>query len=72
MLVQYLSTLEGDKSKLKAQVRRLADENNWLRQELQKNQNQLQDVEGEVCRLKEEKQQLKYTASLSKVKYDGR
>ena len=68
VLVQYINGLDGDKHRLKAQVRRLADENNWLRQELQKMQQQLQDVESEAYKLKEEKQHLEYTVALSRVR----
>ena len=67
MILQYIGSLEGDKKKLRAQVRRLADENSWLRQELQRTQQQLQEVESEACKIKEEKQHLEYTISLSKV-----
>lgn len=66
-VLQYISSLESDKGKLKAQVRRLADENNWLRQELQKTQQSLQDTEIELSKAIEEKQHLNYLLSLPKV-----
>jgi kinesin light chain len=65
-VLQYISSLENDKGKLKAQVKRLADENNWLRQELQKTQQALQDAEVEWTKIKEEKEQLNYLLSLAK------
>lgn len=71
MILQYIGSLEGDKKKLRAQVRRLADENSWLRQELQRTQQQLQEVESEACKIKEEKQHLEYTISLSKTSEMG-
>ena len=66
-VLQYIGTLEGERSKLKAQVRRLADENNWLRQELQKTQQLLQETEVELGTVQEEKHHLNYMMSLPKV-----
>ena len=68
LVVQYINSLEGDKHKLRAQVRRLADENGWLRQQLQRTQQQLQEAESESYKLKEEKQHLEYMVSYSRVK----
>jgi len=48
--------MESEKHKLKAQVRRLADENNWLRKELNETRQQLQDAEVDLATLKEEKE----------------
>ncbi len=53
---------------MRAQVRRLADENGWLRQQLQRTQQQLQEAESESYKLKEEKQHLEYMVSYSRVK----
>lgn len=66
-VLQYIGTLEGERGKLKAQVRRLADENNWLRQELQKTQQLLQETEVELGTVQEEKHHLNYMMSLPKV-----
>ena len=48
--------METEKHKLKAQVRRLADENNWLRKEFNELRQQLQDAEVELATLREEKE----------------
>jgi len=57
---------------LKAQVRRLADENNWLRKELNETQQQLQDVEVELATLKEEKEYKQFLHNtLNKVRTTG-
>lgn len=48
--------MESEKQKLKAQVRRLADENNWLRKELNEARQQLQDAEVDLATLREEKE----------------
>ena len=71
MLAQYVNTLEGDKRTLRAQVKRLASENNWLRKELAEHQQLLQETEVQLARLKEEKEQLEFTLSNLKV-YKGR
>ncbi|XP_065919419.1 kinesin light chain-like [Dysidea avara] len=55
-IANHLNVIESEKHMLKAQVRRLADENNWLRKELNETQQQLQDVEVELATLKEEKE----------------
>jgi len=55
-IANHLNAIESEKQMLKAQVRRLADENNWLRKELNESQQQLQDVEVELATLKEEKE----------------
>jgi len=61
--------IESEKHMLKAQVRRLADENNWLRKELNETQQQLQDVEVELATLKEEKEYNQFLHNtLSKVR----
>ena len=55
-VANHLNVMETEKHKLKAQVRRLADENNWLRKELNETRQQLQDAEVELATLREEKQ----------------
>uniref|UniRef100_A0A1X7UMA2 Kinesin light chain n=1 Tax=Amphimedon queenslandica TaxID=400682 RepID=A0A1X7UMA2_AMPQE len=67
-IIEYIEYGEGERAKLKAQVRRLADENGWLRQELQKCQQSLQESEVELCKVQEEKEQLSYLVNLPQVK----
>ena len=55
-IANHLNTMETEKHKLKAQVRRLADENNWLRKELNETRQQLQDAEVELATMREEKE----------------
>lgn len=47
-LAGHLQTVEAEKQKLKAQVRRLCQENAWLRDELNSTQQKLQSS-GQVC-----------------------
>ena len=70
MLAQYVNTLEGDKRTLRAQVKRLASENNWLRKELGEHQQLLQDTEIQLARVREEKEQLEFTLHNQKVRRD--
>ena len=67
MLAQYVHTLEGDRRMLRAQVKRLASENNWLRKELGEHQQLLQETEIQLARSKEERQQLEFTTRNQKV-----
>ena len=60
MLANYINTLESDKQKLKAQVKRLCLENNWLRKELTDHQQLLQDTEIALAKTKEEKENLEF------------
>ena len=52
---------------LRAQVKRLCSENNWLRTELADHQQLLQETEVELARVKEEKDQLEFTLHNMKV-----
>ena len=63
-LCNHLSTVEAEKQKLKAQVRRLCQENAWLREELSATQQKLQISEQNVVQLEEEKNHLQYMNSL--------
>ena len=65
-LKKYIDTLEADKAKLKAQVRRLHQENAWLREELGSTQSKLQSSEQAVVQLDSEKQQLEFMSQLKK------
>ena len=67
LVLQQFAALETQRDKLRAQVTRLCGENNWLRQELQKHQQQLSHAETELARVVEEKQHLEYLLALPKV-----
>ena len=60
MLANYINCLEKEKQKYKAQVKRLCDENNWLRTELASHQQQLQETEVHLAKVKEEKEHLDF------------
>merc|ERR1712087_208293 len=60
----HLQTVEAEKKKLRAQVRRLCEENAWLRDELANTQLKLQQSEEKVATLEEEKKHLEYMNSL--------
>lgn len=64
VLCNHLSSVEAEKQKLKAQVRRLCQENAWLREELSATQQKLQLSEQNVVQLEEEKKHLEYMNSL--------
>ena len=63
-LCNHLSQVEAEKQKLKAQVRRLCQENTWLREELSTTQQKLQQSEQSNVQLEEEKKHLEYMNSL--------
>ena len=65
-LCSHLGTVEAEKQKLKAQVRRLCQENAWLREELSVTQQKLQESEQRVAQLEEEKKHLEYMNSIKK------
>lgn len=71
MLAKYINTLEGDKRMLRAQVKRLCSENNWLRTELADHQQLLQDTEMQLARVKEEKDQLEFQLHNLRVRTVG-
>uniref|UniRef100_A0A667YX85 Kinesin light chain n=1 Tax=Myripristis murdjan TaxID=586833 RepID=A0A667YX85_9TELE len=56
----HLSSVESEKQKLRAQVRRLCQENQWLRDELAGTQQKLQKSEQSVAQLEEEKKHLEF------------
>ena len=72
-LCNHLSTVEAEKQKLKAQVRRLCQENAWLREELSATQQKLQVSEQNCVQLEEEKNHLEYmnSGSLRRGTYNG-
>ncbi|KAA8589324.1 hypothetical protein FQN60_012689 [Etheostoma spectabile] len=65
-LSSHLSSVESEKQKLRAQVRRLCQENQWLRDELAGTQQKLQKSEQSVAQLEEEKKHLEFMNQLKK------
>ncbi|GAU97424.1 hypothetical protein RvY_08724-2 [Ramazzottius varieornatus] len=65
-LKKYIDTLEAEKVKLRAQVKRLLQENTWLREELALTQQKLQSSEQNVAQLESDKQQLEFMNQLKK------
>ncbi|KAM9234425.1 kinesin light chain 4 isoform 2-T7 [Dugong dugon] len=70
-LANHLSTVESEKQKLRAQVRRLCQENQWLRDELAGTQQRLQHSEQAVAQLEEEKKHLEFLGQLRQYDEDG-
>uniref|UniRef100_A0A8C9T3E9 Kinesin light chain n=1 Tax=Scleropages formosus TaxID=113540 RepID=A0A8C9T3E9_SCLFO len=66
----HLSSVESEKQKLRAQVRRLCQENQWLRDELAGTQQKLQRSEQSVAQLEEEKKHLEFMNQLKKYDED--
>lgn len=62
--------VEAEKQKLRTQVRRLCQENAWLRDELASTQQRLQASEQAVAQLEEEKKHLEFMASVSRYDQD--
>lgn len=65
-LATHLQTIESEKKKLRAQVRRLCEENAWLRDELANTQLKLQQSEEGIASLEEQKKHLEFMNSLKK------
>ncbi|XP_077397777.1 kinesin light chain 3 [Festucalex cinctus] len=65
-LSAHLGSLEAEKQKLRAQVRRLCQENQWLRDELAGAQQRLQEREQDVVTLEEHNKHLQFMASIRK------
>uniref|UniRef100_UPI003590301D kinesin light chain 1-like isoform X2 n=1 Tax=Myxine glutinosa TaxID=7769 RepID=UPI003590301D len=65
-LTNHLSVVESEKQKLRAQVRRLCQENSWLREELANTQQRLQLSEQQVAQLEEEKKHLEFMNQMKK------
>ncbi|XP_011870762.1 PREDICTED: kinesin light chain isoform X1 [Vollenhovia emeryi] len=63
-LVSHLQMVEAEKQKLRTQVKRLCQENAWLRDELAGTQQKLQASEQAVAQLEEEKKHLDFMASM--------
>ncbi len=69
-LSAHLGSLEAEKQKLRAQVRRLCQENQWLRDELARAQQQLQEREQEVVTLEEQNRHLQFMSSIRKYDHE--
>ncbi|KAA0718371.1 Kinesin light chain 4 [Triplophysa tibetana] len=69
-LSNHLNAVESEKQKLRAQVRRLCQENQWLRDELANTQQKLQKSEQNVAQLEEEKRHLEFMNQLKKYDED--
>uniref|UniRef100_A0A8D2JB24 Kinesin light chain n=1 Tax=Varanus komodoensis TaxID=61221 RepID=A0A8D2JB24_VARKO len=69
-LSSHLSAVESEKQKLRAHVRRLVQENLWLRDELGSTQEKLQQSEQSVVQLEEEKKHLEFMNQIKKFDED--
>uniref|UniRef100_A0A8C2KW42 Kinesin light chain n=1 Tax=Cyprinus carpio TaxID=7962 RepID=A0A8C2KW42_CYPCA len=69
-LSAHLGSLEAEKQKLRAQVRRLCQENQWLRDELARAQQQVQEREQEVVTLEEQNRHLQFMSSIRKYDHE--
>ena len=70
-LANHLQFVEAEKQKLRAQVRRLCQENAWLRDELANTQQKLQQSEQKVATLEEEKKHLEFMNQMKKYDMEG-
>uniref|UniRef100_A0A3P8V5M0 Kinesin light chain n=1 Tax=Cynoglossus semilaevis TaxID=244447 RepID=A0A3P8V5M0_CYNSE len=69
-LSAHLESLEAEKQKLRTQVRRLCQENQWLRDELAESQQRLQAKEQEVVALEEQNRHQQFMFSIRKYDQD--
>ncbi|XP_051162965.1 kinesin light chain isoform X3 [Leptopilina boulardi] len=63
-LASHLQMVEAEKQKLRTQVKRLCQENAWLRDELAGTQQKLQASEQAVAQMEEEKKHLEFMANM--------
>ena len=70
-LANHLQHVEAEKQKLRAQVRRLCQENAWLRDELANTQQKFQQSEQRVATLEEEKRHVEFMNEMKKYDVDG-
>lgn len=63
-LQQHLQSVEAEKHKLRAQAKRLSQENAWLRDELSNTQQKLMEADKEKITLEQENKHLKFKISL--------
>lgn len=62
----HLEYMESEKQKLRAQVRRLCQENSWLRDELANTQQRLQQSEQHCATLEEQKTHFEFMSQMKK------
>lgn len=67
ILQQHLQTVEAEKHKLRAQAKRLSQENAWLRDELSKTQQKLMEADKDKITLEQENKHLKFKLSLKEI-----
>lgn len=70
-LAAHLNAVEAEKQKLRAQVRRLGQENKWLLEELSNVQQKLQNCEQSLVQVEEEKKHLEFMNQLKKYNQEG-
>merc|ERR1712038_1355873 len=70
-LASHLQSVEAEKQKLRSQVKRLCQENAWLRDELATTQQKLQASEQVTAQLEEEKKHLEFMNSMKKFDSDA-
>lgn len=66
-LQHHLQTVEAEKHKLRAQAKRLSQENAWLRDELSKTQQKLMEADKDKITLEQENQHIKFKVSLGET-----
>ena len=66
----HLQHVESDKQKLRVQVRRLCQENTWLRDELASTQQRLQQSEQHCAELEEQKKHLEFMDEMKKYEVE--
>lgn len=69
-LSNYLQSIEAEKQKIKSQVKRLCQENAWLRDELAAAQKKLQESEQNAAQIEVELSHLKFLKDLKKFDED--
>lgn len=62
-----MNTIEAEKHKLRAQVRRLCQENAWLREELDSTHERLQQSEQNVAMLEEKLEHAQFMLDMKKI-----
>jgi len=67
-LNDHFERLEADRSTLRLEMGRVQDENEWLREELNDTQRQLQEALAELAGIKEEKKQWEFQEELRNMK----
>ena len=68
-LASHLQQVESEKQKLRVQVRRLCQENAWLRDELASTQQRLQHSEQQCAALDEQKKHLEFMDEMNKYEH---